>query len=52
MTEEHYFDQQGELHVIYLGPSDILDIPTDQDAVDATTDYAALAKDIADQEEG
>ena len=28
--EEHYFDNAGELHVIYLGPSEILDIPQDE----------------------
>ena len=47
MTEEHYFDRHGEVIVIYLGPSEIVDIPTDQEAVDATTDYAALAEQIA-----
>ena len=28
--EEHYFDNAGELHVIYLGPSEILDLPTSE----------------------
>ena len=43
MTEEHYFDSNGELHIIYLGPSEILEIPTsDAEALDLAV-WEALA---------